>query len=108
MTMDGLLLLHRLGTKTGFLLAQLGRQRLAKILRIEDLPNFDFRAAVERRTLHPFDCLVPRLHLNKPETVDEIAGPAEGAFGDGAVFTGIFDAGAFRARMQTLTRQHDA
>src|SRR5258708_38654617 len=101
---DGLLLLPGLGAKTGFLLAQFGRQRLAKILRVEDLPNFNFRAAVERCALHPFDCLVPRLDLNQPEAGNKIASPAEGALGDGALLAGIFDAGAFRTRMQAFPR----
>src|ERR1700687_3612503 len=100
MTMFKFLLLRRLGAKPRFLLAQFGRQRLAEILRIEDLANFDFGAAVERRALHPFDRLVPRLHLNQPETGDKVAGHGERTMAHAGLFSRIFDPGAFRRRMQ--------
>src|SRR5712664_4416860 len=72
--MTGLALFLRRGAEALFLFAQFGRQRLAEILRIEDLPDFDLGAAVERRALHPFDRLVARLHLDQPEAGDELAG----------------------------------
>src|SRR4029078_3708944 len=40
--------LRHLGTQTFLLLTQFGRQRLAEILRVEHLANFDLGAAVER------------------------------------------------------------
>src|SRR6266849_5049036 len=102
------LLLPGLRAKPSFLLTQLGRQRFAEILRIEDLPDLDFGAAVERRALHPFNRLLQRFRLNKPEPCDKIAGHGERTMAHAALFSGIFDPGAFRRRMQALARQHDA
>src|ERR1700738_3715881 len=106
MTVDRLLLPRRLRAKALFVLAQLGRECLAEILDIEDLPDFDFGSAVEWRALHPFDRFILRLDLDQPETRDKIAGAAERPVGDGALFAGIFDARAYRGRMQALARQH--
>src|SRR6478735_3520233 len=77
------LLLPRLRAEAYLLLAQFRRQGLSKILGIEDLPDFDFSAAVERRALHPIDRLVQRLHLNQPEARDEIADHGERPMRDG-------------------------
>src|SRR6202790_2573388 len=93
--MTRVLRLRALGAKTVLLLAQFGCQRLAKILGIEDLANFDLGAAVERRALHPFDGLVPRLHLNQPEPGNEIAGHGERAVADATLLAGIFERAPF-------------
>src|SRR6266550_6702739 len=67
---DGALLLRRLGAQALFLFAQFRRQRLAEILRIENLPDFDL-AVIERCALHPVDRLVQRFDLDQPEAGDE-------------------------------------
>src|SRR5450432_2230945 len=68
----------RLCAEACFLLAQVGRQRLAEIFRRKNLPDFDFRAVVERGTLHPADRLVQRFDLDQPEAGDQITGEIEG------------------------------
>src|SRR5260221_9545875 len=108
MIVVGVLLLPRLRAEALFLFAQFGRQHLAEIVGIKDLPDFDFSSAVERRALHPRDRLIQRLGLDQQEAGDEIAGSAEGTIGKGALLAGIFDAGALLARMQALAVQHDA
>src|SRR5258708_21886497 len=108
MPRNRVLLLPGLRAKARFLLTQFGRQRLAKIFRIEDLPDFNFGAAVERRTFHPVDRLIQRFHLYKPKAGDKIAGHGEWTMAHAGLFSGIFDPGAFRRRMQALARQHNA
>jgi hypothetical protein len=76
-TVKSVLLLPRLRAETLLLLAQFGRQCLAEILGVEDLPDFDLGAVIERRPLHPFDRLVQRFDLDQPETGNQIAGKAE-------------------------------
>src|SRR6266481_826123 len=107
MTLTSFSLFAHLGTQTLFLLTQFRRQRLAEILCIEDLPDFDFSTTVEWRTLHPVDRLVQRLDLDEPEAGDEIIGHSKRAMAH-AGLSGIFDPGALRRRMQALARQHDA
>src|ERR1700712_2527942 len=105
---SGRLLLACLRAQPRFLFAEFGRQRLAEILGFENLPDFDLRAAAERRALHPLGGLLQRLHLNQPEARDEIAGHRERPLADRRLLGSIFDAGAFRGRMQAFARQHDA
>src|SRR5258705_12960404 len=89
----GWLLLRGLGAQPLFLLAQLGRQRLAKIFRGKYLPDFDLGAAVERRTLHPVNRLIQRFGLDQPETGDEAVAEFERAEANRDFTAGIFDRG---------------
>src|SRR5256885_13191093 len=52
-----------LRAQTLLLLLQLGRERVAEVLRLEHLTDFDLGAAAERRALQPLDRVLLRLHL---------------------------------------------
>src|SRR5882724_13554700 len=104
----GLWLLRRLGAQARLVLAQFRRQRLAKILRRENLADLDLGAAVERGALHPVDGFIQRCGLDQPEAGDEVVGEVKWPASRRALSAGIFDARASRARMQALACLHDA
>src|SRR5690606_33936329 len=52
-------------------LVQLRRQCVAEVGRVEDLTQFDFRAAIERRFLQPLERLGLRRRLPDPEARDQ-------------------------------------
>src|ERR1700676_5771793 len=103
-----ILLLPCLRAETLLLLAQFGRQRLAEILGVEDLPDFDLGAVIERRPLHPFDRLVQRFDLDQPKTANQIAGKAERTATHGASLAWKFNSRALRTRVQPLACEHNA
>src|SRR6266516_236277 len=90
-----------------FLLAQLGRERGAEVLSLEDLPDFDL-ALLERNALRPLQRLGLVLHLPDPEAGDQLFGLRERAVTHGALGTRIRDARPLGRRLQSLTRQHHA
>src|SRR5437588_6230539 len=69
--------------QTLLLLLQLGRERVAEVLRFEHLADFDLGAAAERRALQPLDRVLLRLHLPQPEAGNELLRFGEGAIGHG-------------------------
>src|SRR5437773_3964151 len=60
------------GSEALLLRSQLGRELLAKVLRLEDRANLHFSPATEWRPLEPVDRLVHRFHLPQPEPGDEL------------------------------------
>ena len=64
------------------LLAQLGRELLAEIVGLEDLPDLDLGASVEGRALEPLQGLVHRLDLPDPEAGDQLLRLGEGPVDD--------------------------
>src|SRR5690242_12655225 len=101
--------LGHLGPETLFLLPELRRERLAEILRLEDLANLDLGVVAvgvvdqaERGPLDPFDRLFLRLHLPDPEPRDQLLGLGERAIDHGPLRSGDPYADALRARLQSL------
>src|SRR5687768_7229186 len=60
------------GTEALFLRAQLRCQLVPEILGLEDRPNLNFRAALERRFLEPLHGFVHGAHFPDPETCDQL------------------------------------
>src|SRR6266496_2710044 len=91
------------------LLAQLaGRIAGRELLRLEDLANLDLFAGRERRALDPFHHLARCLRLQQPVTGDQLLGLGEGTVGDSLLPAREADTHPLGARVQPLTRQHDA
>jgi len=67
-----------LGAKARFLLAAIPASRLTEILRVEDLPDFNFGAAVEPARASSTRSPHPAIRLDQPEAGDQIAGCADG------------------------------
>src|SRR5262249_13783770 len=91
-------LLRHLRPQALLLLPQLGRERVAEVLRLKHLSNLDLGLAVERigAALNPFDRLRLRLHLNHPEAGDQLLGLGEGAIGHNPLLAGETDTRALR------------
>src|SRR3989304_4843901 len=83
--------------------------RLARteVLQLEYLANLDL-AFLEGDALGPFDRLFLRLHLNQPETGDELLRLGEGSIDHGALRSREPDACALRARVEPLRREQHA
>src|SRR4051812_45432783 len=77
LTLGRLRLLLGLCPQPLLLLAQLGRERGAEIVRLEPPANLDLGPAVEGGTLQPLDRLVHRLDLPQPEAGDQLLGLGE-------------------------------
>src|SRR6185436_19866002 len=99
-----------LGPKAALLLAKLGGELRAKILGLEDLADFDLGIDTLgiRDALRPFDGLLLRRHLNKPESGDELLRLAEWAIDDRALGAGDSDARALRARVKSFAGEENA
>src|SRR5690606_39947876 len=78
------------------LLPELGCERLAEVLGLEDRPDFELglRARRVRAALRPLDRLVHRLHLPEPVAGDELLRLGERPVDDGALVTGELHAHA--------------
>src|SRR5665647_3669247 len=64
------------------LLAQLGRERLAELLGVEDLTDLDLGFAAHRRALHPVDHLLERVRLDHPVAGDQLIRLRKGSTAD--------------------------
>src|SRR5579863_392381 len=82
-------------------------EAIAKILRFEDLTNFDF-AVAERSALQPLDRLRLRVHLPNPITCDQFPGLGKGTVDDAALVPGEPDTGTLRTRLQSVASKHDS
>src|SRR5436190_6778202 len=93
-----------------FLGTHLGRHRVAKVLRLEHLPDFDFGITRHRvrAALHPFDRLLPRLHLPKPETGDQLLCPRARPVDHRALCARETDPRALAAGMKPFACEKDA
>src|SRR5437879_613326 len=103
-----LLLLRRLCADSLLLFAELRRERLAEVLRLEDLPDLDFGSPAERGALQPLDRLLLRLHLPQPEAGDQLLRLREGPVGHGPLASVEPDPHALRARLESLACEHHA
>src|SRR4029079_7439129 len=99
---DALAILLAGGAQSLVPLAQLGRHALAELVELEDGPDLDLGAAVERGLLEPLHGFVDRLHLPDPVAGDQLLGLGERSIDDGALLAGEADALAALRRLQTL------
>src|SRR6266851_6843535 len=79
----------------------------SEVRRLEHLPDLDL-GVLEGGALEPFDRLLLRLHLPQPEPGDELLRLGKRPVDHGLLPFREPDAGALRARLQALTRQHYA
>src|SRR5678816_1346613 len=91
-------------------LAQLGRELLAEIFRLEHLANLDlgFTGHRVRAPFDPLDCFFLGSALPEPKTGDELLGLAKGSVDDGALVAGEPYSRALGARLQSFAGEHDA
>src|SRR6185369_508963 len=97
-----LLVLLRLRPDALLLLAQLRRELLAEVLRLEDLANFDLARFVVwvGAALDPLHRLLEGAHLHQPVAGDQLLGLGEGAVDHGPLaVTAEADPGALRGRV---------
>src|SRR5207244_3352940 len=90
-----------------FLFSELRREGGTKVVRLEDLANLDFGAAVERRALEPLDRLFFGPDLPEPEAGDELFGLGERTVCHGPFRAVEHDARALGARLKPFGGEHD-
>src|SRR6266487_5406277 len=97
-----------------FLLPELGRERLAEVLRLEHLANLDLDlltvgvGTIEGGALEPLDRLFLRLHLPQPEAGHQLLGLCERSVDHGALTPGEADARALGAILEPLGGEQHA
>src|SRR5687767_7539649 len=89
------------------LLPELGRKLLAEVLRFEHLPELHLTLP-EWRPLQPLDGLLLGSHLPQPEPGNELLCFGKWTIRDRALVPLEPHTSALRARLQSLSRQHDA
>src|SRR5580692_3171114 len=89
-------------------LAQLRRQPLAEVARLEDLAQLDLDTAAERRPLEPLDRLIARRALPDPIARDDLLGLCERTVDDGPLAAVEADLRTPGGRVQALAGQHHA
>src|SRR5829696_408721 len=93
-----------------FLLAELRRERVAEILRLEDLPDLDLGLTLQRvrAFLDPVDRLLQRVHFEDPEAGEQLLGLGERTIDHGATGAREPHTRTLRRGMEPLTGEHDA
>src|SRR3984957_8799754 len=89
-------------------LAQLRRELLAEVRRVEDLAQLDLHTSAERRSLEPLDRLITRRPLPDPMARDDLLRLRERAIGDAPFAALEAYPRAPRGWVQALPRQHHA
>src|SRR3954462_597918 len=102
-----LLALLGLGTQPLLLLTQLGRERLAEVLGLDELTQLDL-AVAEGGSLQPLDRLLPGLHLPDPVPGADLLRLAERSVGDGRLLDAVTHACCVRRRAQPIAVEHHA
>src|SRR5262249_13205050 len=84
-----------------------GSEILTEIGSFKYRPNLDFRAAIERGALQPFDRLLDRSHLPHPVTGNQFLGLGERPVDYGSRLARELDALSLGSRLKAVARQHD-
>src|SRR5919198_1787977 len=90
------------------LLAQLGCERFAEILRLKDLPDLDLLTVGEGDALRPFQRLLLRLHLPDPEPGDQLLRFGERTVAYRPLGPSVRDTHTLGARLEPLAGEHDS
>src|SRR5438270_3787649 len=91
-----------------FRLSELGGERVAEILRLEHLADFDLRLSARHgigAALDPFDAFFKRLHLEEPVAGDQLLGLSEWPVDDRPLGARESDPRALRAGLKALSRE---
>src|SRR5690606_15875271 len=87
--------------------SELGRVLRPEVFSVEDLPEFDLRAPVERSALEPLHGFIHRLHLPEPVARHQLFGLRERSVDDRPLLALEPHALALRGGMQTVASEHD-
>src|ERR1043166_5497841 len=103
-----LTVLFDFGTLLLVVLAHLGRQLGAEILRLEDLAQLYLLTVGKRNAFRPLERFRARFHLPDPEAGDQFLGLRERPIPQRALGPRVTDPHGFGRRMQSLAGEHDA
>src|SRR5262249_37626613 len=85
-----------------------GSEILTEIGSFKYRPNLDFRAAIERGALEPFDRLLDRSHLPHPVAGNQFLALGERPVDYGSRLARELDALSLGSRLKAFAREHNA